>query len=396
MEKTANTAPYSNQKNYVYLDHNATTPMAEKIILQASEFLGRWGNPSSIHWAGRGPKTLLREAKKKISNYLNVHPLELILTSGGSESNNLAIKGVYDHYRAKDFERNHYVCSQVEHPSVLKTFEYLAELGANVSYISVNQNGEIDLEELKNLITEKTALVSVMYANNETGHIFPIKEIAELAHEKGAFFHSDAVQSLGKTEVDVKSWNVDLCSFSAHKVYAPKGCGLLYMRKGLKLNPLIHGGAQERGRRAGTENVWPLISLSQILTEETDLSGKIETMRVCRDHMENLILEKIENVKITGQSGQRLPNTSSLVLDGVNGESLLMSLDVKGFAVSTGAACSSGSPEPSPTLLNMGLSREQAQSSLRLSLGWSTSKAEVENFVESLVQVVERLRSYDE
>ncbi len=396
MEKTGATVPYSNQKSYVYLDHNATTPLDQSVLMGAHEFMMRWANPSSIHWAGRGPKTLLREAKKSLSKFFNVHPLELVLTSGGSESNNLAIKGVYEYYRERDFEKNHYMCSTVEHPSVIKTFEYLESLGAKVSYIPVNRSGELDLEFYKKELTDNTALVSVMYANNETGHIFPIKDLVELAHAKGAFFHCDGVQSLGKSTVDLKAWGVDLCSFSAHKVYAPKGCGLLYMRKGLKLSPLIHGGAQERGRRAGTENVWPLVALSEILADMPDVELRIKHMRDCRDRMENLIAEKIKDVIFTGQDGHRLPNTSSLVLKNVNGESLLMSLDVKGFAVSTGAACSSGSPEPSPVLLAMGLSRDEAQSSLRLSLGWKNTQQEVEQFVDTLVQVVERLRSYDE
>lgn len=378
----------------VYLDHNATTPLDESLKSQIVEWLDEWGNPSSIHWSGRGPKAIMREARKKISDFLISDPLEIVFTSGGSEANNMAIKGVFEQLRKTP--RNRYICSAVEHPSVLKTMEYISSCGACVDMIPVNRSGELDLDSYQSLLSEETALVSIMFANNETGHIFPVKKLAKMAHEVGALYHCDGVQALGKVPIHPAHLGVDLCSFSAHKFYSLKGCGVLYVKKGTRLTSLIHGGTQERRRRAGTENLLSVASLGAMVTQAGDIAERAVKIRKMRDSLQKAILERLSGVQITGGGTKRLPNTLSLVIDGVDGETLLMNLDMEGFAVSTGAACSSGNSEPSPVLLAMGFNRKEAQSSLRISLGWGSSEESLNEFVKVLVDVVEKLRSFEE
>ena len=384
-------------KQRVYLDHNATTPVAEIVRDQILGWVEQWGNPSSIHQSGRGPKALMRESRDKVARALGINPLEVIFTSGGSESNNLAIKGVFESFKkAEEFGRpfrNQYLFSSVEHPSLRRTAEYLEENGARVEFIPVRRDGSIDLEAFRSLLSENTALVSVMLANNETGNIFPIKEMAELAHARGALFHSDCVQALGKIPVDLKELGVDLASFSGHKFYALKGAGVLFAKKGVPLESLIHGGGQERHRRGGTENVLAIASLGFMCGLKDQIAARAREVECLRNRMEARILEEIKGAHLTGAESPRLPSTSSLVIEGVDGETLLMNLDMKGFSVSTGAACSSGSPEPSPVLLAMGLTRGEAQSSLRVGLGWGTTQDEVDAFVETLKSVVLHVRS---
>lgn len=376
----------------IYLDHNATAPLYPGLKAKIPAWLEDWGNPSSIHWAGRGPKAILREARKNIAALIGCDALEVIFTSGGSESNNLALKGALPERPMNG--RDEVIVSAVEHPSVRKTAEALRARGYTLRVIGVNRSGELDRAELDRYLGESTALVSLMTANNETGHIFPVAEVARQVKAAGALMHTDAVQALGKLPVNVREMGVDLATFSGHKFYSLKGAGVLYVRKGLMLNSLIHGGGQERGRRGGTENVLAIAALGEMAKLRDQVAIESENLRRLRDHMENRILREISGSLVTGGDGLRLPNTSSLILPGVDGETLLMNLDVHGFAVSTGAACSSGSPEPSPVLLAMGLSRREAQSSLRLSLGWSTSREEVDQFVDVLKDVVDRLRSF--
>lgn len=378
----------------IYLDFNATTPLSGLVKSQLPQWLEEWGNASSIHWAGRGPKALLRDARNQIAQMLGCEALELIFTSGGSEANNLALKGVLENLKFNRSCRQQIIISAVEHPSVVKAAQYLKRMGFKLDVIPVNRDGEIDLASYQNLLGEQTALVSVMYANNETGHIFPIQKMAQMAHEAGALFHCDGVQALGKSLVNVREWGVDLATFSGHKFYALKGCGVLYCRKGIQIESLIHGGGQERGRRAGTENLLAIASLGAMATQSLNVSEKILQMRELRDLFEQRVLQEISDIHIVGASGTRVPNTSSLMISGVDGETLLMNLDVRGYAVSTGAACSSGSPEPSPVLLAMGYQRQEAQSSLRLSLGWDTQASDIEAFVDTLKTVVARLRSF--
>ena len=360
------------------------------------EWIRDWGNPSSIHWGGRKPKALLRQARQNLAKMLGTHPLELVFTSGGSEANNLAIKGVYFQLRRENPARNRYIFSTMEHPSIIKAAQFLANCGADVQYVSVGRDGQIDWAMYESLLSENTALVSIMLANNETGTIFPIKKLAARAHKVGALFHSDAVQAMGKIPLNLSSMGVDLATFSGHKFYALKGVGVLYVKRGVNLENLVHGGGQERGRRGGTENILSIASLGLMAGQSASILDKISQLGELRDRMETKILSEIEGVTITAKDSKRLPNTSSLVISGIDGETLLMSLDMKGFAVSTGAACSSGNPEPSPALLAMGLSREEAQSSLRVSLGYYTTWEELLKFTECLQSVVERLRRLNE
>lgn len=378
----------------IYLDHNATTMPATFLKTKVGEWLEIWGNPSSIHASGRGPKALLREARRALGHALGCEALELIFTSGGSEANNLAIKGTFGYLRKVKSPRQHYLLSAVEHPSVTKAMQDLRALGARVDVIPVLRSGQIDLEAYRSLLSDQTALVSVMYANNETGNVFPIKEMAAIAHEVGALFHCDGVQALGKASLDLKKWGVDLASFAAHKFYSLKGTGVLYARRGVQLETQISGGGQERGRRAGTENILSIAAMGAMAPYLAQTSEVVVRMTALRDRFEKLALGRISGVQVTGAESPRIPNTSSLIIPGVDGETLLMNLDMQGYSVSTGAACSSGSPEPSPVLLSMGLTRDEAQSSLRVSLGWGNTQDEIDAFIETLVQVVERLRSF--
>lgn len=379
-----------------YFDHNATTPIHSDLKMKMPELLEAWGNPSSIHWAGRQPKHLIREARTAIAKSIGAHPLEVVFTSGGSEANNTVIKGVYELNKMAGSDRNHFICSRLEHPSVIKTMQYLASLGAQVDYIGVNRKGEIDIEEYISKLSMKTALVSIMYANNETGTLFPIAKLCQLAHEKGALFHTDAVQAYGKVSLNLFELGVDFASFSAHKFYSLKGTGVLFTKKGTKLIQLIHGGAQERHRRGGTENTLGIACLGEMAQKIHEVPMKALSVASLRDHFETRVLNEISNVSITAKETLRLPNTSSLVLTGCDGETLLMSLDMKGFAVSTGAACSSGNPEPSPVLLAIGLSRVEAQNSLRISLGWENTLEQVDRLVDQLKEIVDRLRTIKE
>ncbi|MGZ3771904.1 MAG: cysteine desulfurase family protein [Bdellovibrio sp.] len=389
-------------KTLHYFDHNATTPVCQEVRDALPELALAWGNPSSIHWAGRLPKNILRESRKAVAEAVGTSPLEIIFTSGGSEANNTVLKGVFEYYQTdpyvsdKNRSRKHYMCSTVEHPSVIKTMLHLKSLGAHVDFIPVNRDGEIDLDFYAEKLSEETAFVSVMFANNETGTLFPIKKMAEMAHDKGALFHTDAVQGFGKVPLNLQELGVDFASFSGHKFYSIKGSGFLYSRKGSHFVSLVHGGGQERHRRGGTENTLGIGCLGIVARRVAMIPGKMQKLAQIRDNMEKRILNEIPDVTVTAAMAPRLPNTSSLVLNGVDGETMLMSLDIKGYAVSTGAACSSGNPEPSPVLLAMGLSRQEAQNSLRISLGWDSTEDEVAGFIENLKQVVARLRSLNE
>lgn len=380
-------------KTSVYFDYNATAPIHPEIKNQLGDWASVWGNASSIHAHGRDAKRVVREARQAFADLIEAHPTELIFTSGGSEANNTVIKGLLESEAAQT--RQQIISTRLEHPSVLRTLEYAATKGFQIDYVDVNRDGEFNFEQYESLLSSNTLLVSVMAANNETGHLFPIEKIAELAQAHGALVHTDAVQTLGRLAFSVKKANVDFASFSGHKFYALKGIGVLYNRRGNSLNSLIHGGGQERGRRAGTENLLAISSLGFMAKKLSVCDLHRESLAVLRDHFEKRIVEEIGGVRITGQLGKRLPNTSSLVIEGVSGESLLMSLDVKGYSVSTGAACSSGNPEPSHVLLAMGLSEAEAYSSLRVSLGWLTTTEEVDGLIETLKPIVRHLRALE-
>ncbi len=380
----------------IYLDHNATTPVAMDVIESLEEIAVQWGNPSSIHWSGREPKAFIRDARKRIAKMIGCQPLEFIFTSGGSEANNTAVKGVYfQNIKNKKEElhfRNKYIFSVVEHPSLIESMAFLERQGMEVVRIPVSRDGLIDLKTYEEALDKNTALVSVMWVNNETGTIFPIKKMTEMAHKVGALFHTDSVQALGKIPIDVYDLNVDFASFSAHKFYSLKGTGVLYCKSNVSFESLIHGGGQERGRRAGTENTLGVAAFSKMAEKAQYVVNYGEKILKLRKHMERRILDEISNVTVTCVQSERVAHCSSLVIGGVDGETLLMSLDMMGYSVSTGAACSSGNPEPSPTLIAMGLSREEAQNSLRLSLGWENTLEEINSFVDVLKTEVKRLR----
>ncbi len=375
----------------VYLDHNATTPVNSELASHFPDWLSQFGNPSSIHQVSRGPRTLIREARNEIAYYLNVSPLEIVFNSGGSEGNNTVIKAVWD---KRGLTRNEYICSAVEHPSVLRAMQSIEKKGAIVHWVPVNRDGELDLEFLTEKLCEKTALVSIMSANNETGSLFPVQEIALKAKQAGALMHSDCVQMLGKHALNLTELGVDYATFSGHKFYALKGSGFIYVRKTAPFVSLIDGGAQERFRRGGTENTAGIAAMGFMVKKmkAVDFESAWNEQKSIRDYLEMTVLKQIPNVKITARNSPRLINTSHMMIDGIDAETLLINLDLDGFYVSTGAACSSGSPEPSPVLLSMGFSRQEAQTSLRISVGWSTQRNEIEKFVTRLKELVLRLR----
>ncbi len=362
----------------VYLDYNATTPLHPALIPYVTENLSRWGNPSSVHWAGREAKKLISMARDNVSQYFNVNPLEIIFTSSGSEANN---QGIKNSLPLGAGPRNEILFSAVEHPSVIKTVEAMESRGYKAISIPVNRLGEIDLEFLQKRLSEKTALVTVQLVNNETGNIFPVKKIAEMAHAAGAVMHSDMVQALGKIPVDLQDLNVDLASFAGHKFYSLKGAAVLFVRRGIHVDSLVSGGGQERGRRAGTENALAIGCLGQafaILSSEIqDTTTKITALR---DKLENDLLKKYPQFRFNGIAAPRVGNTINITCPGIDGETLLINLDTRGVAISSGAACSSGSQEPSPVLRAMGLTIDEASQSMRISLGYFTTAEEIEFF----------------
>lgn len=372
----------------VYLDHNATTPLDPEVAARLSAWAQDWGNPSSIHQIGRGPKQRLREARDSVAAMIGASALEVIFTSGGSESNSTVIRTIAQTAGS----RRHILLSKLEHPSLRRAVDALSD-EFEIEYLRLDRRGRIDVDEVKaKLRPEQTALVSAMLVNNETGVIQPVAEIAQAAKTVGALVHTDAVQALGRIPVNVRALGVDYASFAGHKFYSLRGAGVLYAAKGAPLAPLVHGGGQERFRRGGTENVLAIAALGYMCSRASEAPERAKRVQELRDYFEARVLAEISDVSITGGGSPRIGSTSSLLLPGTDGETLLMSLDMEGFAVSTGAACSSGSPEPSPVLLGMGLSREEAQCSLRVGLGWSNTRAEIDLFVETLKRVVDRLR----
>ncbi len=379
----------------IYFDFNATTPVDPLVLERVPQWLSMWGNPSSIHWHGRGPKKMLRESRRSLATHLKCHPLELVFTSGGSESNNLAIKGSLIELRKKQPQKTKVVIGGIEHPSVLKQIPQIEAMGFTVATIPVDRDGQYDWKTFTNVVDETVALVSVMLANNEVGAIAPLKKMIDWAHEQGAIFHSDMVQGLGKLPLDLKTYPVDLASFSSHKVYALRGAGLVYIKKGTPFQGLTVGGSQERGRRAGTENLAAIASFA-MMVDSIQVEEVVSRVSELRDQLEALLCETIEGVEILGNKVPRLCNTSCFTIAETNAESVLMNLDIRGFSVGTGAACSSGNPEPSPVLLSMGLSRDQAQSSIRISLGKDTTSEEIEALAKNLQEVVAHLRELDQ
>lgn len=376
----------------VYFDNNATTPIHPEVAEAIQPFLRElFGNPSSLHFAGRDVRVPYEKAREQIAAMVGAKVGEIVVTSCGSESNNHAIKGVA---YAGGGKRGHIITSQVEHPAVLNVCRYLETQGFSATYLPVDGLGLVDPDDVKRAIRKDTILISIMYANNETGTMMPIVDIARIARDRGVVFHSDMVQVLGKTDIDLTALGVDLASFSGHKVYAPKGIGALYVREGIEIDSLIHGGRQESGRRAGTENVIGIVAFGAACDiagrEIKKDSARIEGLRRC---LLEGILERVDDVRLNGHPTQRLPNTLNLSFEFVESESLLVALDMKGIAVSSGSACSSGSTEPSHVLLAMGIPGPLCQSALRLSLGRGNTEEEIDYALETIPGVVARLRS---
>lgn len=376
----------------VYLDNNATTPIHPEVAAAIVPFLaGLYGNPSSLHWAGRDVRAHYERARLQIADMIHAHPEEIVVTSCGTESDNHAIKGVA---YAKHGQGRHIITTTVEHPGVLNVCKYLENKGFTITYLPVDGNGQIEPDDVKRAIRKDTILISVMYANNETGTVFPVKKIGAIAREHGVLFHSDMVQVMGKIDIDIHSLNVDLASFSGHKVYAPKGVGALYIREGLGIDNLIHGGHQENGRRAGTENVIGIVALGaacEIVKKE--MQSEYSKIELLRKRLFEGILEKVDHVRLNGHPTMRLPNTLNMSFEYVEAESLLMALDMNGIAVSSGSACSAGSTEPSHVLLAMDIPPEICQSAVRFSLGRENTEEDVDHVLSVISDVVSRLRA---
>lgn len=375
----------------IYFDHAATTAMNPQVVeAMVPYFTENFGNPSSIYEIARKNKQALDESRDKIAKLLGADPKEIYFTSGGTESDNWAIKGIADAYRNKG---NHIITSAIEHHAVLHTCEYLESKGYEVTYLPVNEFGQVDPQDVLKAIKDNTILISIMYANNEIGTIQPIEEIGKIAREKGIVFHTDAVQAVGHIPIDVKKANVDLLSLSGHKFHGPKGVGVLYIRKGIKIKPLLHGGAQERGRRGGTENVPGIVGLAKALELAVEnMEENNKKMIELRDYIIKGISSKIDHVKLNGHPTDRLPNNINFTFDFIEGESLLLLLDMKGIYASSGSACTSGSLDPSHVLLAIGLPHERAHGSLRITLGDENTKEEADYLLEVLPPIVQRLR----
>ena len=380
-----------NTNKAIYMDHAATTYTRREVLEEMLPyFTEHFGNPSSIHKFGRDVRRAVDDAREKIAKALGALPEEIYFTAGGSEADNWAVKGTAYANRHKG---NHIITTQIEHHALLHTCEYLEKEGFEVTYLPVDEYGMVSLEDIKNAITDKTILISIMYANNEIGTIQPIAEIGKLAKEKGIYFHTDAVQAVGSVKIDVKEENIDMLSLSAHKFYGPKGIGALYVRKGIKLFNLVHGGAQERGRRAGTENVPGIIGLAKAIELATeDLEEQSSRLIALRDRLVNGIMDEIPYTRLNGHPEKRLPGNTSFCFRYIEGEALLLNLDMKGIAGSSGSACTSGSLDPSHVLLAIGLPHEIAHGSLRLSLGNINTEEDVDYVLEVLPEIIDRLR----
>ncbi|NPV52829.1 MAG: cysteine desulfurase NifS [Firmicutes bacterium] len=376
----------------IYLDHAATTPMRPEVLEAMMPYLkDSFGNPSSIHSFGREARKALDDSRDKIAAIIGAKPDEIIFTSGGTEADNTAIKGVAF---AKRDKGNHIITSSIEHHAVLDSCKALERQGFEVTYLPVDQYGLVSPEDVRAAITDRTILISIMHANNEVGTIEPIAEIGRIAREKGIYFHTDAVQTVGHILVNVEDLGVDMLSLSAHKFYGPKGVGVLYVRKGVRVLPFMHGGGQERGRRAGTENAPGIVGMAcalELAVKEMEENARRVT--ALRDALIRGVRERIDHVRVNGHPTERLPGNASFCFEFVEGESILLNLDMKGIAGSSGSACTSGSLEPSHVLLAMGLPHEVAHGSLRLTLGRDNTMEEVQYVLDVLPEIISRLRS---
>jgi cysteine desulfurase len=382
------------QEKKVYLDYAATTPVDPRVLNVMLPFFNQeFGNPSSIHRFGQVAEAGMENSREMIAKIMNCLPEEIIFTSCGTESDNLAIRGSVFQAR-QTRQANHILISPVEHHAVSRTAEQLASLhGFELEYLPVDHFGRTSVEDVASCLRPDTALVSIIYANNEIGSINTISEISQLCRTRGITFHTDAVQAAGYLNLDIGSLNVDLLSLGAHKFYGPKGIGVLYIRKGLSLLPTQTGGGQEQGYRAGTQNVPYIVGMAEALhLAQSEKYDRISTLQPLRDHLIGSILEAIPDVQLTGHPTQRLPNHASFLFKGIDGNALLMMLDMEGFACSSGSACKTGSPEPSDVLTSLGFTRDWALGSLRVTLGMNTKPAEIEDFIKVLTRVIIKIR----
>lgn len=376
----------------IYLDNASTTPTDKRVLESMLPcFTEIFGNPSSLHAFGQESKNAIGEARNNIASFIGAKPEEIVFTSGGTESNNSAIKGIA---YARIKKGKHIITSQIEHHSILESCRFLERQGFAVTYLPVDKYGRVDPDEVKKAITDKTILISIMHANNEIGTIQPIRDIGNIVKDKGVYFHTDTVQTMGHMPVDVNDLNIDSLSASAHKLYGPKGVGILYMRKGVRISSFMHGGDQEKGRRASTHNVPGIVGFGkavQMAKEEMD--KEIERLSFLRDDLIKGILAKVDYSFLNGHPDLRLANNVNVSIPYVEGESMLLKLDMEGIACSTGSACSTSSLEPSHVLSAIGLPHELAHGSLRFTLGRSTTKDDIEYVLEVLPAIVEKLRA---
>jgi cysteine desulfurase len=377
----------------IYLDHNATTPVdpaAADAMTRALQHL--FGNASSVHYYGQQAKAAIDEARSEVAALIGAEPAEVIFTSGGTEADNFAIRGAAEALEGTG--RKHVITCGIEHEAVLNTFKALARRGWRTTVLPLDARGIVSPDRLREAITDDTAVVSIMHANNEIGTIQPIAELATIAHARGALFHTDAVQSAGKIPVNVRSLGVDMAALSGHKFYGPKGIGALWVKRGVRLAPFLSGGKQERNRRAGTENVPGVIGMGVAATRAMQkMAAEAVRLAALRDRLENGILSAVPNTDVNGSRESRVPNTTNISFDRIEAESLLIALDLEGVAVSTGSACSSGTLEPSHVLKAMGLSSHRAQNSIRFSLGESNTEEQIDHVIEILPRIVTKLRS---
>jgi cysteine desulfurase len=376
----------------IYLDHAATTPTRPEVVKAMLPFFtDAFGNPSSIYSYGQEAKGAVEEARTKVAELIGARSEEIVFTSGGTEADNFALKGIA---YANEHKGNHIITTPIEHHAVLEACKFLEKKGFQITYLPVDKYGLVDPDDVRKAITNKTILISVMHANNEVGTMEPVEEIGEIAREAGVYFHSDAVQTVGHIPVNVDRLKVDLLTISAHKLYGPKGVGALYVRKGTKLVPLMHGGEHEKRRRAGTENVPGIVGLGKAAELAGQEIGKeAERLARLRDQLVGGLVKKIDHIHFNGHPTKRLPNNVNVSVDFVEGESMLLNLDLEGICASTGSACSSASLEPSHVLLALGLPHEQAHGSLRFTLGRENTEADVERVLEVLPAIVAKLRA---
>lgn len=375
----------------IYLDYNATTPIDKQVLEKMTPYLKDfYSNPSSVYRFAQESKRAIENARFYVADLICADPEEVIFTSGGTEADNFAIKGRAFFYQDKG---NHIITSKIEHHAVLKSCEFLKKIGFEITYLDVDKYGIIDLNQLEESIRNDTVLVSIMYANNEVGSIQPIKNISKICNKNGIIFHTDAVQALGKIDISVKDLNVDLLSISSHKIYGPKGVGALYVKKGVKLIPLHHGGGQERNMRAGTENVPGIVGFGEACRiSKEELKEQEKKIRLLRDKLEEGIKQKIPDIKVNGHHDKRLYNTLNICFKYIEGESILINLDFEGICTSSGSACTSGSLEPSHVLLSMGIPHELSHGSLRFSLGKFNTMRDIDRVLEVLPLIIEKLR----